>query len=95
MNSLEQTRVRLEMLKASFGSRSEAGRYAAEQRWKGHVKENKTVGSSSPKLKIVEIRADETFKKKDGTVARRATLTVLDDKGEEFRVDVSATGKKK
>lgn len=26
--------------KASFGSRSEAGRFAAEQRWKGHVKES-------------------------------------------------------
>lgn len=27
-----------EMVKASFASRSEAGRYAAQQRWKGHVK---------------------------------------------------------
>lgn len=29
---------KVEMFKASFGSRSEAGRYAANQRWKGHAK---------------------------------------------------------
>jgi hypothetical protein len=42
----EQRRVKKEMLeKASFGGdRSAAGRYAAEQRWKGHAKSDKPVG---------------------------------------------------
>ena len=41
--------------KASFASRSEAGRYAAEQRWKGHSKDSvspsKTKKKSLPKTK--------------------------------------------
>lgn len=79
--------------KASFASRSEAGRYAAQQRWKGNTPKNK-VGSKLPELKIVEVRGDETFKRKDGFLTRRATLKVLDDKGKEFTVDVRAVGEK-
>ena len=43
----EQRRVKKEMLeKASFGGdRSAAGRYAAEQRWKGHAKSDKPSGT--------------------------------------------------
>ena len=65
MNSLEQTRVRLEMLKASFGGdRSAAGRYAAEQRWKGHTKEeNKKGGGNKSPLAQSILEANESLKK--------------------------------
>jgi hypothetical protein len=36
-------RIKSEMRKASFASRSEAGRYAANQRWKGQGKKGKTA----------------------------------------------------
>lgn len=36
-------RIKTEMRKASFASRSEAGRYAANQRWKGQGKQAKTA----------------------------------------------------
>ena len=36
-------RIKSEMRKASFASRSEAGRYAANQRWKGQGKQAKTA----------------------------------------------------
>lgn len=43
----EQRRAKKkEVTKASFASRSEAGRYAAQQRWKGHTK-----GQASPETK--------------------------------------------
>ncbi len=81
--------------KASFASRSEAGRYAAEQRWKGNTPKKDATGSGSPELTIVEVRGNETFGPyKNGTFTRRATLTVLDDKGKEFTVDVTAKGVK-
>ena len=41
----------VELLKATFSSRSEAGRYAAQQRWKGHIKEEK-----KPRGRIEQIR---------------------------------------
>jgi len=52
--SLEKTQFRSFIEKASFGGdRSAAGRYAAEQRWKGHKKEE-TKGSASKKDAIVQ-----------------------------------------
>ena len=48
--------------------------------------------TNSDDLKIVEIRGNETFKPKDGSTTRRATLIVLDDEGKEFKVDVRASG---
>ena len=81
--------------KASFANRSEAGRYAAEQRWKDHTPTDGAAGSNLPELKIVQVLGNETFgPKKDGTFTRRATLKVLDDNGKEFTVDVRATGVK-
>ena len=47
------------LAKASFGGdRSAAGRYAAEQRWKGHVKQSSEShdGSSSKKLSVDELK---------------------------------------
>lgn len=43
--------------KASFSSRSEAGRYAAEQRWKDHVssRPNSAGGSGSPKKPFLDL----------------------------------------
>ena len=48
----EQRRVKKEMLeKASFGGdRSAAGRYAAEQRWKGHAKSDKPSGNTAGRV---------------------------------------------
>jgi hypothetical protein len=52
--SLEKAQFRSFIEKASFGGdRSAAGRYAAEQRWKGHKKEE-TSGSKPIKDAIVE-----------------------------------------
>lgn len=80
--------------KASFdGDRSAAGRYAAEQRWKNNASKTEGKGAGSSGLKIVEVRRDDTYgPKKDGSFTRRVMLTVLDDKGKEFTVDVRAKG---
>jgi hypothetical protein len=43
--------IKIEMRKASFGSRSEAGRYAAEQRWKNNRKKT-TAKKPAPKKSV-------------------------------------------
>jgi hypothetical protein len=57
-------RIKSEMRKASFASRSEAGRYAANQRWKGQGKKGKTAvddlsirGMTPAKMAASELRA--------------------------------------
>lgn len=56
--------IRLEVLKRSFASRSEAGRYAALQRWQGHT----SAGSSSDIKGLV-----------DRTVAGRRSRVTTED----------------
>lgn len=72
------------LIKASFGGdRSAAGRYAAEQRWKDHVKQNKT------QRKIIN---DEKFKQKygnermtgDGDCFQSAVTTLFDELQPEY-----------
>lgn len=58
----EQRRVKKEMLeKASFGGdRSAAGRYAAEQRWKGHAKSDKPSGNNRARIAaLADIEANQ------------------------------------
>ena len=57
-------RIKTEMRKAQFASRSEAGRYAANQRWKGQGKKGKTPlddlsirGMTPAKMAASELRA--------------------------------------
>ena len=55
-------RIKTEMRKASFASRSEAGRYAANQRWKGQGKQAKTAdddGLSIRGMTPAKMAADE------------------------------------
>ena len=93
--ALAQLRVLSSLEKASFGGdRSEAARYAANMRWKNQTPKQKLDALGSKELKIVEIRGDETFKKKDGSFNQRATLIVLDDDGKEIQVDVRSEGVK-
>jgi hypothetical protein len=48
MNNRDRVRVRTELAKAkSFASRSEAGRYAANMRWKGQGQNTPTTGAGS------------------------------------------------
>ena len=90
-----QLRVLYSLEKAQFASRTEAARYAANQRWKNHTPKEKADATVPGDLKIVEIRGNETFGPyKDGTFTRRATFTVLDDDGQEMWVDVTAKGVK-
>lgn len=51
--SLEKSQFQVLIEKARFASRSEAGRYAANQRWKGHKKQE-TTGSKPTKDAIVK-----------------------------------------
>jgi GNAT superfamily N-acetyltransferase len=90
-----QLKVLYSLEKAQFASRTEAARYAANQRWKNHTPKEKADATAPSDLKIVEIRGNETFGPyKDGTFTRRATFTVLDDDGQEMWVDVTAKGVK-
>ena len=90
-----QLKVLYSLEKAQFASRTEAARYAANQRWKNHTPKEKADATAPGDLKIVEIRGNETFGPyKDGTFTRRATFTVLDDEGKEMWVDVTAKGVK-
>jgi GNAT superfamily N-acetyltransferase len=90
-----QLKVLYSLEKAQFASRTEAARYAANQRWKNHTPKEKADAIVPGDLKIVEIRGNETFGPyKDGTFTRRATFTVLDDDGKEMWVDVTAKGVK-
>ena len=90
-----QLKVLYSLEKAQFASRTEAARYAANQRWKNHTPKEKADATVPGDLKIVEIRGNETFGPyKDGTFTRRATFTVLDDEGKEMWVDVTAKGVK-
>jgi hypothetical protein len=54
-------RIKSDMRKASFASRSEAGRYAANQRWKGQGKKGKTAddGLSIRGMTPAKMAADE------------------------------------
>ena len=47
----EKVEIKVEMRKASFASRSEAGRYAAEQRWKNNRKKT-TAKKPAPKKSV-------------------------------------------
>jgi len=75
---------KVEMFKASFATRSEAGRYAANQRWKGHAKAgggDDVAGSFRPKSDIlaeVETQAKGATANTKGASGREIDASRLD-----------------
>jgi Arc/MetJ-type ribon-helix-helix transcriptional regulator len=89
--------IKIEMRKGRFSSRSEAGRYAAQQRWKNHQKEEepKTAGKSLDELFGKYGKAtlvgefDRTFS--DGRHKRMRTVDIETPDGKIVRMDFEAT----
>ena len=61
--------------KASFASRSEAGRYAAEQRWKGHAKQDNKTAEKAPTAKPMKGVGRKTAKQPAKKVPADAART--------------------
>lgn len=89
------------MRKAQFSSRSEAGRYAAQQRWKNHQKKEeakpKTVGKSLEELfgkygKPTLVAEDDRIQS-DGYQKRRVDVDIETPSGDVVRMSFVATAK--
>jgi len=71
--TFSRARMRLQVLKMSFPTRSEAGRYAANQRWKGHLKRGGNAEHVREKgfaegIGVVSRNKDGEWVDKDGTI---------------------------
>lgn len=89
------------MRKAQFSSRSEAGRYAAQQRWKNHQKKEeakpKTVGKSLKELfgkygKPTLVAEDDRIQS-DGYQKRKVDVDIETPSGDVVRMSFTATAK--